>query len=79
MDEILSPGQWTELQARLQKKYPEISVSALPYHEAAEIDVIQMVEYQFRKYKAAFRQIAFRATAPFPFRSRKLLSMRTIQ
>jgi len=48
MDEILSPQQWYELENRIRQQYPELTDDDMQYHEAAEEDMIQMVEYCIR-------------------------------
>lgn len=51
MDEILTPGHWSELQGKLREKYPELTDSDLQYEEAAEEDMLRMLEYTVRKTK----------------------------
>jgi hypothetical protein len=51
MDEILTPEHWSDLQDKLKVKYPELTDSDLQYEEAAEQDMLRMVEYKLRKTK----------------------------
>jgi len=52
MDEILSPEQWYELQGRIRQQYPELTDADLQYHEAAEQDIMTMIEFSLQKAKA---------------------------
>lgn len=49
MDEILSLEQWNELENRIRQQYPVLTDEDMQYHEAAEQDMIKMVEYNLRK------------------------------
>jgi hypothetical protein len=49
MDEILTPEQWADLQAKLRLRFPELTETDLQYEEAAEPDMLRMVEYKLHK------------------------------
>jgi hypothetical protein len=51
MNEILTPEQWSELQGRIRKLYPELTDEDLQYHESTEPDMLSMVDYSLQKAK----------------------------
>ena len=65
MDEILTPGQWYELQSRIREQYPELTDKDLQYHEALEQDMMEMVACSIAKIKEAKSRIE-RQTSVFP-------------
>jgi len=60
MDEILTPEQWYELQARIRRQYPELTDADLQYHEAVEEDMLLMVACSLRKTKEIIQGILAR-------------------
>jgi len=51
MDEILTPEQWHELQFRLKTQYPQLTDTDLPYYEAHEEDMLEMIAYTLQNTK----------------------------
>lgn len=52
MGEILTPGQWDNLRIHLKKKHPDLTDEDMPYYEAEEQDMLCMIEYKIRAYRA---------------------------
>ncbi len=66
MDEILSPEQWSELTFRLKRQYPELTDADLPYCEALEEDLLEMVAYSLNETKKIMMDIIARHNEIIP-------------
>jgi len=51
MGEILTPGQWDDIRNQLKRKHPELTDDDLPYYEAEEADMFDMIKHRLQIYK----------------------------
>ncbi|NTW23633.1 MAG: general stress protein CsbD [Lentimicrobium sp.] len=57
MNELTTTDFWSELQAKLKIRYPQLTDADLEYQHTLEQDMLRMVEYKLGMTKKEMRKI----------------------